>query len=229
MRRSPLVLAALLALLAGCSSVPRKLEDVGPVYTPTNVRGPAAWPETVVRVAVLPAHDIAGRLPSESLATYDPLWQRALGAAQRAELVAVARPELSAWTGRESFASTGLLPAGLLERLTRETGAQAVLFLDLTTVKSYPPLALGFRARLVSLPGGETIWVVDELFDAADAATARGARRHARTNSSAPGDAAHGVLQSPSRFGEYAFHAVAALLPPRPLPTPPPAKPNSSR
>ena len=218
MRRPSLALTALLALLAGCSSIPRKLEDVGPIYTPSNVRGPAVWPADLARVAVLPAHDVAGRLPSESLSAYDPLWQRGLGSMQRAELVPVARPELSVWTGRESFSSTGLLPAGLLERVARETGAQAALFLDLTTVKSYPPLALGFRARLVALPGGETIWIADELFDASDADTARGARRFARANDSAPGDAAHGVLQSPSRFGNYAFHAVAALLPPHALP-----------
>ncbi len=229
MRRPPLVFATLLALLAGCSSVPRNLEDVGPVYTPANVRGPAVWPAELARVAVLPAHDVAGRLPSESLAAYDPLWQRGLGATQRAELVPVGRPELSVWTGRESFSSAGLLPAGLLERVARETGAQAALFLDLTTVKSYPPLALGFRARLVALPGGETIWIADELFDAADAATARGARRFARANASAPGDAAHGVLQSPSRFGDYAFHAVAALLPPRTLPPSPDTKPQPAR
>lgn len=219
MLRPALALAALL-LLAGCSLFSRKIEDVGPTYTPKNVSGPASWPVGLLRVAVMPAHDVSGDLPPETLSTYDPIWQRSLGAAQRAELVPVARNQLSVWIGRESVASTGLLPYTLLERITRETGAQAVLFLDLTSVKSYPPLALGFRARLAALPGGETIWIADELFDAADDATARSARRFARANNSAPGDAAAGVAQSPSRFGAYAFQAVATLLPPHLAPPP---------
>lgn len=229
MLRPALAAVTLFALLAGCSSVPRKLEDVGPVYSPKNVRGPATWPTALQRVAVLPAHDISGDLTRENLASYDPVWQRSLGAAQRAELVPVARPRLSIWTGRDSISSTGLLPYGLLERIANETGAQAVLFLDLTSVKSYPPLALGFRARLAALPGGETIWIADELFDAADAETARGARRFARSNNSTPGDAGHGVLQSPSRFSAYAFHAVSGLLPVHPVPTPAVAPTQSKR
>lgn len=229
MSRPNLALVTLLALLAGCSSVPRKLEDVGPTYTPKNVRGPANWPAGLARVAVMPAHDVNGQLSPESLSAYDPLWQRHLGAAQRAELVPVARTDLTLWTGKESIASTGLLPYGLLERITRETGAQAMLFLDLTAVKSYPPLALGFRAKLVALPGGESIWTADELFDAADAATARSARLYARSNSASPGDAAAGVLQSPSQFGNYAFQAVTALMPTYPAPPPPVSQKSSTR
>lgn len=229
MLRPALALVALLSLLSGCSVFSRKVEDVGPTYTPKNVSGPASWPIGLQRVALLPAHDVSGDLPPENLSAYDPIWQRSLSSAQRAELVPVARSQMAVWIGKESVASTGLLPYTLLERITRETGAQAVLFLDLTSVKSYPPLSLGFRARLAALPSGETIWVADELFDGADDATARSARRFARDNNSAPGDAAAGVAQSPTRFGAYAFHAVAALLPPRIAPSTNVPKPQTTR
>lgn len=228
-------LAAALALLlaAGCASTP-KLEDQGPVFTPANVRGPAAWPADYRRVAVLPAHDATGRLTDEFTLSHDELWRRALDRTQRAEFVSLARPALQAWFGRATLGSADPLPHGMLGRLGRETGAQAVIFLDLTHSKPFPPLALSFRARLVDLRSGETVWASDELFDAGDITVVRAARRHARANSSGPGDAAYGVLQSPSRFADYAFSSVAQLLPPRVNPSPeksaePAAKISGSR
>ncbi|MDD4919075.1 MAG: hypothetical protein PHE72_14865, partial [candidate division Zixibacteria bacterium] len=142
-----LIAAGLLLLLAGCTSPDSRLSDLGPAYTPANVRGPAVWPAAVRRVAVLPAHDASVLLTPEFTARYDGIWNRALNHTQRAEFVGVSRSNLSAWTGSETLASTALLPSNLLGRVARETGAQAVLFLDLTHCTPYPPLALSFRAR----------------------------------------------------------------------------------
>lgn len=214
------LLAALLAL-AGCASAPR-LDDAGPVRAPKNFRGPEVWPVEVSRVAVLPAHDASGRLPPEFVATYDPSWSRALAATQRAEFVAVSRADLAAWTGRATLDSARPLPPGLLPRIASETGAQAVLFLDLAQVSPYPPLSLAFRARLATAADGETLWMADEIFDTRDAATARALRKDARARASGAGDPAAAVLQSPSRLADHAFRAVADLLPPR-RPEPAPA------
>ncbi len=222
-----LLAAALVLFAAGCSTpIDPRSQDSGPAYQPANVRGPAAWPADLRRVAVLPAHDTTGLLQSHFVSSYDVSWRRALDRTQRTEFIAVQPAGMITWTGRDSLASAGLLPAGFLERIARETGAQAVLFLDLNHIKAYPPLALGFRARLVDPATGETIWIADELFDAANADVARTARRHAREQASGVGDAAHGILQSPSRFSDYAFQAVASLLPPRTpvLPAVPDAK-----
>jgi len=211
-----LLASGTLALLAaGCSTLDPRSDDFGPAYQPANVRGPAAWPAGLRRVAVLPAHDTTGLLQSNFVSSYDVSWRRALDRSQRAEIIGVPSVDVVTWTGRNSLASAGLLPVGFLERVVRETGAQAVLFIDLNHIKPYPPLALGFRARLVDLATGETIWVADELFDAANSDVARAARRYAREQASGVGDSAHGILQSPSRFSDYAFHAVATLLPPR--------------
>ncbi|MEO0054876.1 MAG: hypothetical protein RLZZ50_823 [Verrucomicrobiota bacterium] len=208
-----LAAASMLALTA-CSSLPKDV-DRGPVRTPSNFRGPDAWPVEISRVAVLPAHDATGRLPAEFAATYDFSWARALALTQRAEFVGVTRATLSDWSGRETVDSAAPLPPGLFQRVLAETGAQAVLFLDLTQVKPYPPLSLGFRARLATAPAGDTRWMADEIFDAGDGATARMLRMEARAHNSTAGDPTTAVMQSPIRLADHAFRSVAGLLPPR--------------
>jgi hypothetical protein len=127
---------------------------------------------------------------------------------------------METWFGKASLGAADLLPKDFLIRVTRETAAQAVLFLDITQSKPYPPLVFSFRARLVDTTTGETVWAADEIFDSTQATTARGARRYARRNSTGTGDHGHAVLQSPTLFSEYAFNAVTQLLPVRPAPKP---------
>ena len=205
-----------LALLAGgCASLDPHIDDLGPVYKPVNTRGPAVWPAAIRRVAVLPAHDTSGRLPASFVTTYDTIWRRTLDRSQRAEFTGLNRTQLTTWTAKETFAASGLLPPDLLLRIGRETDAQAVLFLDLNQATAYPPLALSFRTRLVDVTTGETLWMADELFDSGRDSTARAARRYAQANGSGKGDATSSIVQSPTRFAEYAFQAVCELLPPR--------------
>ena len=205
-----------IALFAGgCASLDPHLDDLGPVYKPVNARGPAVWPAAIRRVAILPAHDTSGRLPASFVTTYDTIWRRTLDRSQRAEFVGLNRPQLTTWTTKETFSATGLLPPDFLLRIGRETDAQAVLFLDLNNATAYPPLALSFRARLVDVTTGETLWMADELFDSGRDSTARAARRYAKANGSGKGDTTSSIVQSPTRFAEYAFQAVCELLPPR--------------
>lgn len=213
-----LATASLLALSA-CSSLPKD-PDRGPVRTPSNFRGPDAWPAEISRVAVLPAHDATGRLPAEFAATYDFSWARALSLTQRAEFVAVTRATLAEWSGRETLDSAAPLPPGIFQRILAETGAQAVFFLDLTQVRPYPPLSLAFRARLATAPAGDTLWMADEIFDAGDGATARMLRKEARAQNSTAGDPTSAVMQSPIRLADHAFRSVAGLLPPRRIAAP---------
>lgn len=205
-----------IALFAGgCASLDPHIDDLGPVYKPVNARGPATWPAAIRRVAILPAHDTSGRLPASFVTSYDTVWRRTLDRSQRAEFVGLNRPQLTTWTTKETFSSTSLLPPDFLLRIGRETDAQAVLFLDLNQATAYPPLALSFRARLVDVATGETLWMADELFDSGRDSTARAARRYAKANGSGKGDTTSSIVQSPTRFAEYAFQAVCELLPPR--------------
>jgi hypothetical protein len=209
---------ALALLLAGCASLPFGARNQAPDYAPTNVRGPAEWPPLVRRVALLPTHDVTGALTPDFVAAYDLVWADALQHTKRAEFVLIDRPTLTAWIGRDSIASTDTLPSDLLAHIARATGAQAVVFLDVTHCAPYPPLGLGFRAKLVAVPDARIIWIADELFDTADAATASAAEHFAQRNPDSPGDPDGSVLQSPARFSSYAFKAVADLLPPRVAP-----------
>lgn len=217
-RLSLLVLFA--SLLAGCSSLTTDPDLRGPVRVPANVRGSSIWLSEIRRVAVLPAYDATGRLTPEFVDAYNAAWSRALDQSQRAEFVVIDRRTLSVLTGRETISSTAPMPDALLASIVRETGAEAVMFLDLTHAGAYPPLSLGFRAKLVHTSSARIIWSVDELFDSADAPTARAARLFAKANAQGAGDPTTAVLQSPSRFASYAFQAVATLLPPRPSPAP---------
>lgn len=216
LRLPSVFLVLLVAALAGCSTIdPRQAELSGPVYEPRNIRGPELWPPNFTRVAVFPAHDATQRLPAGFVSVFDETWRRSLSRSQRAEFINLPRSSLLTWTGKETLDSTALLPTGLLPRIQAETGAQAALFLELNNCTAYPPLALAFRARLVQLDNGATLWMADELFDGGEATTARGARRFALARAPKEDAQDDGILHSPSRFSEYAFAAVLDRLPPR--------------
>lgn len=212
-RNRLLVVTLALALLATGCSTPHTSSV--PARQPSNFRGPETWPTSVRRVAVLPAHDATGSLPADYLATHDEAWNRALAGSQRAEFVFVSRPTLQKLAGRPTLASADALPARFLEKVAGQTGADAVLFLDLVHAKAYPPLVLSVRSRLIEPGTGDTWWMIDELFDAADPGTTQALREEARARSQGPGDPIISSLQSPARFADHAFRAIAGVLPPR--------------
>ncbi len=212
-RNRLLVVTLALAVLATGCSTPHA--PAVPARQPVNFRGLETWPTSVRRVAVLPAHDATGSLPADYLATHDEAWNRALAGSQRAEFVFVSRPTLQKLAGRPTLASAEALPARFLEKVAGQTGAEAVLFLDLVHAKAYPPLVLSVRSRLVAPDTGNTWWMIDELFDAADPGTTRALREEAKSRSQGPGDPVVASLQSPARFADHAFRAIAGVLPPR--------------
>lgn len=216
-RRVSCFLAAALLVGTGCSHLPRRgSADGGPFYVPANARGTVTWPEQIRRIAVLPADGRATSLPEDFIVTYDASWRDALQGTQRAEFVPVTRPQLARWAGAPSIDSTAALPPQLFDHLAAATGADAVLFLDLTSCTAYPPLALGLRTKLVDLRTGAIVWACDERFDAGVPAVANAARRFSRTHvNRSSGSPEATVLQSPARFGAYALDAVASTLPPR--------------
>ncbi len=189
---------AALSTFPGCSTAPRLAPSTD---APLNVRGLEFWPSHVRRVAVLPAHDASGALPEAFVSSYDALWASAVGDARRAEVVTLDRATIAKFTGRTSVSSTDPLPAPLLQHVARESGADAVLFLDLTHVSPYPPLSLGFRAKLVVLSDAEIVWAVDEQFD---------------TDRLGKNDPT--LKRSPSALASRAFRSVTSVLPRQKVP-----------
>ena len=211
--------AVLLALASVAIAGPRDafVPALLPAFAPANLQGPLVWPEEIDRVAVLPTHDATARLPERPLAGFDRAWRSAVQIPQRAERVDVSRQQLSKWFRLRSFDSTSALPAGWATKLADNTGAQAALFIDLTTVELYGPTILGFRVKLVNLADNAIIWMADETYDAADATVAEAVRRYVKRlkEPSRGSDPVSAFNQSPSRFAGFAFTQTLDRLPPR--------------
>jgi hypothetical protein len=188
---------------------------IGPFFTPVNYVGEPTLPSALRRVVLLPVcgGDVA---PYETAATLAPAFAAALQRENRFEVVALSRDECRRRFGVEELSSTAALPRDLLAALKREFAADAVLFIDLTVFRGYRPLALGLRAKLAAIHDSRLIWTFDTVFSADVPAVANSARHHFLSSDArgVPGDLSPAVLQSPSRFAEYAAAAMFVTLPP---------------
>ncbi|MBL9128050.1 MAG: hypothetical protein JNL97_10405 [Verrucomicrobiales bacterium] len=210
-----------LVALAGCAtgSAWTGFSSPGPVYRPKNVyRGVEKLPRDLKRVAVLPLR-VDGKDAASELAR--PGLQKALfgelAKAGRFELVPVRPEQLRDWTGRLSWGTEEVLPPDFLDRLRTEFECEGVLFSQVTGYRAYPPLAIGWRLRLVDVEGSQVWWAADEWFDAGDASVANAARRHYLERAPKPLALADSqeILYSPLRFGTYTASALAATCPNR--------------
>ncbi len=210
--------AAILAgLAAGCASLGHGPHPVvqGPLFTPRNYTGVAQLPSSLRRVVLLPVAG-ADSIPAETLAALDPVMAAELQLQARFEVVTLDAATLERLTGHARLLSSAALPPDLLPTLARASGADGVMFVDVTALSAYSPLALGLKARLVSVSDGAVLWAFDQLFTTGDPTMAESARRYDRVRHPArDGDLSFTVLQSPVRFGEYAAAATFATLPPR--------------
>ncbi len=203
-------------VLSGCQTRPVAREAYRPDYEPVNTIAHEVIPAHVRRVAALPLYwRDDGR--AEFLHDMDRQFQLALGQSRSFEVVPVSRDRLQALVGKEQAGSVELLPASFLRKIREETGADAVLFSDLTVSELYRPIALGVRAKLLDLETGQIIWAIDAVFDSADPEVAYAAREFASraTYNPYPFDPAGGILQSPRRFTDFVAYCVFRTLPPR--------------
>ena len=168
------------------------------------------------RVAVLPlaAQSALSELPDGCASLTPVVWEEIVKA-KRFEAVTVDAEKLRTATGRAQWTGAEVLPGNFCEWLRREYGCDAVLFSEVTSYRSYAPLAVGWRFKLVDLQTGQVIWAADEIFDAADKKTAKAAQKFAAPGIHIPlvdtGDWA--VLNSPRKFGRYSAAALFETLP----------------
>jgi hypothetical protein len=213
----PLLLGAL--ALAGCSSLP-KIDGArfGPFYTPPNVHGVAQLPETVRRIALIPCAGSDPQLTETTLRELDGILATTLTGAARAEITPLSSAQLAHFGARSRLVSTSVMPVDFLKRIAAETGADAVIFTDVTAYSPYPPLVLGLRSRLVDIKSGAMLWNFDNIFSANVPSVANSARAHVRNRPSAtlnPADLSYTILQNPLSFADYVAGATWATLPPR--------------
>lgn len=227
MKRLASILAVVVfALAIGAAALPCAAGDA-----PTNVyRVSARLPQTLHRIAVLPVTVSEGGLTAEiGRDDLEPVLYGELQKANLSEIVVISRRQLEDLTGKREWAANEELPPGLLETLRTATACDAVLFCRLTHFKPYAPLAVGWNLQLVDNSREKTLWAVDEVFDAANGATACAARQYDAEHFVAvdPPPAfnpfhlftttgnAWSILESPRRFAQYTASAVFATLPSR--------------
>ena len=214
-----LLLAGALALLSGCETPSATAVDLRPPYKPDNIfLAGSKLPGEIKRVAVLPlACDgrqtdlVAGRDALE------PVLLAELIKAKHFEVVQISRDALWRLTGRADWTGEDVLPANLIDALKQESGCDAVLFSELTAFRAYPPLAVGWRLKLVDVRQRKTLWAGDEHFDAGDPAVLAGARLYQRRGQVVLDDNSGGWLavNSPRRFGQYSIDSLLGTLPAR--------------
>ena len=158
--------AFLALLLAGCETLPLSKPDgarTGPFYTPSNVRAAARLPESVRRIVLLPCGAADLRITEDTLRDLDRSLAAALTRSARAEISTLDRATLGRIAGRPNLLSTSVLPADFLARVSAATGADAVLFVDVTAYSPYPPLVLGLRGRLIETKEAVSLWNFDNI------------------------------------------------------------------
>lgn len=208
-------------LLSGCDTLPLPKADgarTGPFYTPANVRAAPRLPENVRRIAILPCGAADPRLTEDTLRDLDRILATGLTRSARAEVSTLDRPTLARIAGRPNLLSTALIPVDFLDRVAAQTGADAVLFVDVTAYSPYPPLVLGLRARLIGIKDAAPLWNFDNIVSTADPSVVNSARARALKSTpagAAPGDRSHAVLQNPPAFADFVADTVWATLPPR--------------
>ncbi len=216
---SGLFFAAALLLLAGCGTFGPTSVDLSLPYKPDNVYlADARLPSDLKRVAVLPmACDDRQTDLASGRETLQPVLIAELIKTKKFEVIEVKPEELWRLTGCQVWTSWEELPAGFLEALQKEYGCDAVMFCELTEYHAYPPLAVGWRLKLVDVRHRNTIWSGDENFDAGKPAVVLATRRYEHMDKwQIDSETADWLaMNSPSRFGQYSIANLLDTLPAR--------------
>jgi hypothetical protein len=213
------VTAVICALLAGCAiGTPRDLVR-GSSYRPENIFASTnALPANVRRVLVLPLVCDENNFDlTEGRAALEPVLRDEFVKTRKFEIVSSDADFLKNRTGRADWTGEETLPPELFSLLHNNSACDAVLFTRLTVFRAYPPLAIGWRLRLVDAKTGGTIWAADEIFDAGQPKVENGARRHQLTQERTPNGAPDEwfIQNSPSKFAQYTAARLFATLPAR--------------
>jgi hypothetical protein len=219
MNKSPghwIVLAGLLAALSGCS-LPRNA-ILTSTCRPENIYAPhPQLPADLRRVVVLPtAADTHHAERLEGRDTLEPVLVTELIKTRLFEVVCADPAEVIGRTGERDWASTEALPANFFTSMRDAYDCEAVLFAELTVFRPYPPIAVGWRLKLVDARTLQILWAGDEVFDAGKVAVREAARRYAlREQRSRKGADGWAAGKSPRLFGQYATASLLDTLPKR--------------
>jgi len=206
-------------VFGGCAAPLRQTGWDTRQYEPNNVCSAApVLPPTLRRVVVLPlACNAQPPDLSDGRDALDPILRSELVRAKRFEVVPVCGADLQRFTGSDTWDGSEALPPHLLEWLRDNYDCDAVLFCRLTEFHAYPPLAVGWRMKLVDVRSQRILWAADEQFDAGQPPVRNSAACFAFENEASMGGSSDEwlVRNSPRRFGQYAAAQLLATLPRR--------------
>ncbi len=206
-------------LAGGCETPKPTLPELGARFEPKNVyRAIEVLPGDLQRVVLMPV-----TVASPELATLDQRNQLAqvleeeLRKTHRFEVVRATREELRRGFGKDAFSAGESLPPDLLTRIQSAHSADGVMFVQISSYRPYPPVAIGWELRLVTADQGRTLWSFDETFDASQAEIARSARDYFKAHHTGASELAdpQADLRSPIRFCRYTGDAAWRTLPTR--------------
>ncbi len=184
------------------------------VYKPHNYRSDPGLSPSIHRVVILPLYtgDVLTQQTAESL---DPVVVESLVRQLRFEVVTLSREQCEKAFGTLDLSSTGALPNDFLHTLADRFGAQAVMFVDVTSYTPYSPISIGLRGKLVSCADAHFIWNFDEVFSTGNPEVITGLRAFFVTSGQGanPLDMSLDALQSPSRLTGYASYTMFSTLP----------------
>jgi hypothetical protein len=215
----PLAVLGALALLAGCETPSARALGLHLPYKPHNIfLADNKLPGEIKRVAVLPlACDGRQTDLAAGRDALEPVLFAELIRAKHFEVVQISREELWRLTGRADWTGEDVLPANILDVLKQESGCDAVLFPELTAFRAYPPMAVGWRLKLVEVRQKKTLWAGDEHFDDGNPAVIAGARHYQRRGQVVLDNNSGGwrAVNSPRQFGQYSIDSLLGTLPAR--------------
>lgn len=203
----------------------------------TNVfAASSVLPPDIKRVVMLPLACDESRMDLyDNCEKFGLVLQSELIKTERFEVVLANSETLRISTGKLSWTGAEALPENFFTSLNQVYDCDAVLFCQLTALHGYPPLAVGWRLKLVDSRTKKIIWAADEIFDASNPKTAKMAQKYqshvqqtdekAKTffklaltyaNRETPEIGGQwDILHSPRFFGRYAAAALLETLPKR--------------
>ncbi len=227
---------AIYILLAGCVLLASRTDGAAQESSTNVFISTPILPLAIKRVVMLPLACNESRADLfDNCEKFGPVFQSELIKTRRFEVVLASPETLRISTGKLSWTGAEALPENFFGSLNQVYGCDAVLFCQLTALHAYPPLAIGWRLKLVDSHTRKIIWAADEIFDASNPETAKSAEKYqshvqqtdektktffklmltyANREMPAVGDQ-WDILNSPRFFGRYAAAALLETLPKR--------------
>ena len=211
-------LLVLVAIFAGCTSVPKRITKKVDPYRPTNFQVTRSHLKAeIVRVAVLkPEVDRELSLNyGVQLGLLQEVFKSEVIKPRRFEVVMVDSSTMRSLIGPIKLSSDRPYPIDLFISLKENLNCQAVLFSELTSLRTMPPMSVGWHMKLVDVESLQTIWEINELYDGGNESVAIAAFQYyeSEIQSGFRKPDPELVLASPRLFSQYTLNSVFSTLP----------------